>query len=351
MWSADLNCQSGPSGRLLFGEFAMCRWFLGLLLVGGISTVACAEDVRVEITVRDKKSTQPLPCRIHLKNGAGKPQRAGDLPFWFDHFTSPGTSKLDLSPGKYTIEIERGPEYVRIAETFNVVDKQDLKLAYDMVRLVDLAAEGWWSGDLHVHRPKEDIELLMRAEDLHVAPVITWWNKKNLWEGQPLPADPLVRFDNNRFYQTMAGEDEREGGALLYFHLKKPLAIATPSREYPSPLKFQPSTVFWVLSNLFREYSEAHPDRPRLSPHALRRRAITIMVVETQNVDLTAQAIDVSPLTARKHYLDAQRAFNTEEAFRLASGKLNPKLELASPNSHQIAEQKGANESKAEQAK
>src|SRR5262249_179901 len=88
------------------------------------------------------------------------------------------------------------------------------------------------------HRPKEAIELLMRAEDLHVAPVITWWNKKNLWEGQKLPADPLVRFDANRYYQTMAGEDEREGGALLYFPLKQPLAIATPSREYPSRMKF-----------------------------------------------------------------------------------------------------------------
>jgi integrase len=91
------------------------------------------------------------------------------------------------------------------------------------------------------------------------------------------------------------------------------------------PDSFQPSTVFWVLSNLFREYNEAHADRPRLTPHALRRRAITIMVVETQNVDLTAQAIDVSPLTARKHYLDAQRAFNTDEAFKLASEKLDPK--------------------------
>jgi hypothetical protein len=47
-----------------------------------------------------------------------------------------------------------------------------------------------------------------------------------------------VKFDGNRFYDVMAGEDEREGGALLYFHLKEPLAIASSNREYPSPLKF-----------------------------------------------------------------------------------------------------------------
>ena len=101
-----------------------------------------------------------------------------------------------------------------------------------------MPAEGWWPGDLHVHRPVEDIELLMRAEDLHVAPVITWWNKRNLWAKEKLPDEPLVRFDGNRFYHVMAGEDEREGGALLYFHLKRPLAITEATREYPSPLTF-----------------------------------------------------------------------------------------------------------------
>jgi hypothetical protein len=51
------------------------------------------------------------------------------------------------------------------------------------------------------------------------------------------------------------------------------------------------------------------------------------MATETQNIDLTAQAIGVSAITARKHYLDAQRAFNTTEAFKLAANKLNPKLD------------------------
>ena len=36
----------------------------------------------------------------------------------------------------------------------------------------------------------------------------------------------------------MAGEDEREGGALLYFGLKSPLNIETDDREFPSPMQF-----------------------------------------------------------------------------------------------------------------
>jgi hypothetical protein len=192
----------------------------------------------VEITVRDKKSGQLTPCRMHVKDSAGKPQRANGLPFWFDHFVSPGKAVLQLEPGKYTIEIERGPEFKRLAEAFEVKDKENLQRTYEIERVVDLATEGWWSGDLHVHRPVEAMELLMRAEDLHVAPVITWWNKQNLWANKKLPDNPLVRLDGDRFYHLMAGEDEREGGALLYFHLRKPLAIATGNKEYPSPMKF-----------------------------------------------------------------------------------------------------------------
>src|SRR5437879_5633083 len=78
----------------------------------------------------------------------------------------------------------------------------------------------------------------MQAEDLHVAPVITWWNNQNQWAKQPLPARLLVQFDRRRFYHFMAGEDEREGGALLFFNFPEPLAITGSSREYPSPMKF-----------------------------------------------------------------------------------------------------------------
>jgi hypothetical protein len=99
--------------------------------------------------------------------------------------------------------------------------------------------EGWWSGDLHVHRDPQDMPLLMLAQDLHVAPVITWWNDRNAWSDRPVPAEPLVQFDENRFYHLLAGEDEREGGALLYFNLERPLTLPPHSaREYPPMSRF-----------------------------------------------------------------------------------------------------------------
>src|SRR3989442_10970671 len=113
-----------------------------------------------------------------------------------------------------------------------------MRLTKYLPRLAYLAAEGWWSGELHVHRSVKDIELLMQAEDLHAAPVITWWNNQNLWSNRAPPAELMVQFDRNRSYHLMAGEDEREGGALLYFGLKQPLPISGAGPEYPSPTKF-----------------------------------------------------------------------------------------------------------------
>lgn len=206
------------------------------LVPGGAREMA--ETGRVEITVVDRATAKPVPCRVHLKDANGKGRKADQLPFWNDHFGCRGEVALEVPPGKYTVEIERGPEYALFADSFTLAAGQTKKLGVELKRLVDMPAKGWWPGDTHVHRPVEDVELLMRAEDLHVAPVITWWNKRNPWAKGKLPAEPLVRFDGNRFYHVMAGEDEREGGALLFFHLKRPLEITEATREFPSPLTF-----------------------------------------------------------------------------------------------------------------
>ena len=54
-----------------------------------------------------------------------------------------------------------------------------------------------------------------------------------------MPEPALVKFDNDRFYHLLAGEDERGGGALLYFNLPRPLALPAGSeREYPPMSQF-----------------------------------------------------------------------------------------------------------------
>jgi hypothetical protein len=143
-----------------------------------------------------------------------------------------------VRPGVYFFELERGPEYKIRTGQFTVNPGSADNTQLSMQRYVDMAKEGWWSGDLHIHRPPKDLQLLMLAEDLHIAPVITWWNDTNAWAKQSPPDPLLVRFDQNRFYQLMAGEDERGGGALLYFNLPQPLPISGSQREFPSSCEF-----------------------------------------------------------------------------------------------------------------
>ncbi len=183
-------------------------------------------------------SSEPLPCRIHLRNEQGEAQRADGLPFWRDHFVCSGDVTLDVKPGRYEYEIERGPEHQRASGTLDVTTDKMSVMRAKLHRLTNLRGEGWYSGDLHVHRPLDHIEQLMLAEDLDFAPVITWWNTRNPWRDADLPPTTLKRVAGHRLYDVMAGEDEREGGALLFFGLDRPIDLSAASREYPSPLAF-----------------------------------------------------------------------------------------------------------------
>jgi len=63
----------------------------------------------------------------------------------------------------------------------------------------------------------------MQAEDLDFAPLITWWNRRNQWEPHKHP---------------QAGEDEREGGALLFHRMQTPIDITKSTRETPAPMVY-----------------------------------------------------------------------------------------------------------------
>lgn len=209
--------------------------FIGLV---GASENLFGRNGELRLRVVDESTGEPIAVRMHLKNQRGRDVIPKNTVSWRGHFVIPGVATLELPPGQYKFEMERGPEYRIRTGNFDMKSGADDSTQVDMVRIADLKKEGWWSGDLHIHRPLEDVELLMQAEDLHVGPVITWWNNKNLWQEKGAPAELLHQFDGNRFYHTMAGEDERGGGALLYFNRKEPLPVAGAEREYPSSVKF-----------------------------------------------------------------------------------------------------------------
>jgi len=168
---ARAGTRSGRSSRL---------WGL-LLALSAVGGHKAAQDVparagELEITVVDRETGQPLACRMHLLNPHGRPHRPRGVPFWHYHFVFDGSIRLDLPNGRYTFEMECGPEYHTRSGHFVIEDFANDTKRIDMLRFVDMAARGWYSGDLYVRRDPKDVELLMRAEDLHVAEVVTWWN-------------------------------------------------------------------------------------------------------------------------------------------------------------------------------
>jgi hypothetical protein len=208
-----------------------------VLLFGAISRGIRAEDKpRLRLDISDSQG-QLLPCRIHLTDAAGQPVLAPPLPAWKDHFVCDGRADVPAMPGRFHYEIERGPEYESVAGDVEVEAGKPQTVAVTLKRIADLKALGWYGGDLHVHRKPEDVPLLMQAEDLHIAQVITWWNVNNPWK-EGVPSDPLRTIDGDRFLHVLAGEDERGGGALLYYHLKRPIDITAAKREYPAAISF-----------------------------------------------------------------------------------------------------------------
>ncbi len=199
-----------------------------------LAAPACGAEGQLEIRVVDKDTGRPVPCRMHLRSAAGRPRLPPRrVPVWDDHFVIPGQLTLKLPVGNYSFVIERGPEYSVITGEFTINKFSEDSKTVEMQRYVDMAAEGWWSGDLDVRRPAKEIELLLAAEDLHVIPLVTWWNGRSPWTPKTVPLDPLVVFGENRVGHLLAGELNRPGGTVRLFHLSELPAFAVQG-EYPS---------------------------------------------------------------------------------------------------------------------
>ena len=202
---------------------------------------AWARSGKLEVSVVDRVTGKPLACRMHLRDGKGRPRRVPDTIQWDDHFVFDGKVLLKLPLGRYTFEIECGPEYLRRTGHFQIDTSADDTKVVDMKRFIDMSRYGWWSGDLDVRRHPRDMRLLMRAENLHVAHLITWNNKKNAWHSERSIPKGLVQLERNRCYHQLGGNDARTGGSLLMLGATKPIGLTTLGAEFPPTTRFAQS--------------------------------------------------------------------------------------------------------------
>src|ERR1041385_6671279 len=84
------------TGRFIFKSAMMKRALLLLFFAGSVFA-----DESIRLTVLSPELSGPIPCRIHLKDAAGKAVQAPGLPFWRDHFVCTGEVNLKLAAGAY----------------------------------------------------------------------------------------------------------------------------------------------------------------------------------------------------------------------------------------------------------
>lgn len=210
-----------------------------VFLILSTQTANLLASGRLELRAIDKDTGKPLAVRLHLQTGQGKPFKparvkgglaCGDYILFSDKLV------LDVPNGRYNFTMEHGPEYRLMNGHFDIQNFADDSKTVELSRFCDLAKEGWFSGDLAIERPELELKTAMLAEDLHLASLITWSNKKNLWEKKPIPNQIVNSFDETFCYSVMGGQCIAPGNVFNLLRMERPLVwpraeIAMPKAD------------------------------------------------------------------------------------------------------------------------
>jgi hypothetical protein len=202
----------------------------------------------VHVRVVDDATGQPVPCRVHFRSPAGIPyqphghhnhvtQNLGSM-----HYDVGGDVRLGqrsyayidgtcqgwLPRGDVLVDVARGFEYEPLRQAVRIEPGQrDLTLR--IRRVADMAAEGWWSGDSHVHfLSTPGAQLEQRGEDLRVVNLLQaqWgalFTNTEDFSGRPSVSQHSVVDDGG--YVTYVGQENRQHflGHTVLWGLKEPV--------------------------------------------------------------------------------------------------------------------------------
>lgn len=183
-----MRLREAAKRRRFAGLFA---FVIGLAIAMKPDAESRADDL-VTLTgqVVEASNGQLIACRIYIQSAEGKwyfPRSASPDGSAIEYKRQVSPSSLeqhvtlsahpfvvDLSPGKYTITVERGKEYLPLVQSIDVGTKP-MEIRLPLVRWINMASHGWYSGDVHAHRPVAEMSNLVMAEDLNVAMPLSHW--------------------------------------------------------------------------------------------------------------------------------------------------------------------------------
>jgi hypothetical protein len=210
--------------------------------------------VTVVLGVRDEDG-QPTTASFIFRDRMGRvypsPGRrlAPDFFFHPQIYRSNGET-VALPPGRYEVEVMRGPEYLVTRRTIEVPRGRVHREIFPLRRWINLAKMGWYSGDHHVHAAgcahyesptegvkPEDMWRHIVGEDLDVGCVLSWgpcwYAQKQFFEGKIhslSTPDYLMRYD-----VEVSGFPSSHAGHLCLLRLKEDdYPGTTRIEEWPS---------------------------------------------------------------------------------------------------------------------
>ena len=148
------------------------------LKITGRRPVSATGRVRVRVVGADNR---PMPARVYVDASDARsysPDGAFHRAMMVTdrhYFHTAGEAELELPAGLATIEAIRGWEYKPKSVSVNVVAGGTQTATITLERLANLPAQGWYSGDGHVHdlhqgfgQSHESFFLQLVAEDIHM---------------------------------------------------------------------------------------------------------------------------------------------------------------------------------------
>ena len=149
-------------------------------------------------------------------------------------FYADGTCEIDVPPGPTIVTLERGFEHSLISESIDLAAGETRELTLSSKRFVDMKADGWVSGDTHIHwvtnawnvdLPLEHLSLVQKAEDLRVVNNLTLLHRTTVdafVKPSQAPMGPIRNFCNDDYHIEMAEEYRNQNlyGHLCFLNLK-----------------------------------------------------------------------------------------------------------------------------------
>lgn len=180
----------------------------GSLVVEVLDETGSRTPARVYLTGADGRAHAPADTLHRIVSGEFGQPFAGDA-----YFYTAGRIDVAVPVGEVDLEIVKGLEYLPVRITVPIGTDRPATTTVRLERRAHLNAEGWYSGDVHVHAnlfaqtliTPRDVLLVAQAEDLNVV---------NL-----LPCnDPRTTIITDRQYFTGRPDDVSTPDRILYFN-------------------------------------------------------------------------------------------------------------------------------------